>query len=74
MAYLILFGMIAILWLPMMIDRFRHVTASAEERAAREIWQRDQKLAGRTDAGTYGAFGADGGAGSCGGDGGGSCS
>ncbi len=71
MAYLILFCILGVLWLPMIIDAFRYYTASAEEHAARETWERDQKLAGlsRLDAASGGG-GGDGGGGAAGGCGG----
>jgi hypothetical protein len=77
MAYVILFCILGVLWLPMMIDAYRYYTASAEECVAREIWQRDQHLAGLSRPvadvgyGGGGGAGAGGGAGGCGG--GGSC-
>jgi uncharacterized membrane protein YgcG len=68
-------GIIAFAWLSLVFVVYLHCKTSPEQRAASDIWERDQKLAGRRDAGTYGAFSGDGGAGSCGGDGGGgSCS
>jgi hypothetical protein len=62
MAYLILFCILGVLWLPMIIDAYRYYSASVEEWTARETWERDQKLAGLSrPESEFGGYGGDGG-------------